>query len=650
MSATEVAEGCGLVGLLLVKPPGENKKAEREVLLGCSLGGGSDRMAERIGLSSLSQGERSSTPLRGQERSTDFYLAISNQPPSHVFPDEPFEVAFSLESYQANPANSPPSDIRITVGLDENIGGSDMKLIILEEPRLSLSRRSGRTRCCIQRSQPIEKNQVAAKLRFTASGVGGCSTNLITLVRAKLKVSVGENWTDVWYKDEGGRDKCIETIVTVHDRHNNLVREALQLEIKLCYDAKGTPDVSNQDILKRLGSERGLQIDPETGRAKIRFRVEDVSKNHQGQNFVLMISAAKPDENVIAFTSSPPVNVRSKRNKRQRTGSARGSSQDMSQGDSGTQLLSKTGAVAQNEQLREAVQDVIRWTEEAVNGMYHIHSQWQVMGYASNADGTVDYSRPFYQNMQNPSPIVDRIISLYNQSTRENIRYLQHAVVDSPSTPGDPYSMVRTPVPMQHGGMIPPNVRPPLPEMGGHGTPGGSYPMPRTHPGLPMHPTEPYGEATSLQHYTPPHSEFYTPPTAKSRHEDRLEPLPAHTERGPVSPAMDRESEVEYVLARQYKSLRTGERLGFPAYSAEREILGFYHDSPRSAGLRQFIPISDQDFGPSEKLQAKKILEDAINTNSRAVQAVKDCGSLAVVLDRCLVYDFSKDIGGGSSE
>ena len=110
---------------------------------------------------------------------------------------------------------------------------------------------------------------------------------------------------------------------------------------------------------------------------------------------------------------------------------------------------------------------------------------------------------------------------------------------------------------------------------------------------------------------------------------------------------MDLESEVEHVLARQYKSFRTGERLGFPAYNVDRTILGFYRDSPRNAGVRQFIPVSDEDFGPSEKMQAKKILDEAISTNSGAVQSVKECGSIACVLDRCLVYDYSKDIGGG---
>lgn len=53
---------------------------------------------------SLSQGASSGTPSRGQEPSEEYYLAISNQPPSHVFLDESFEVAFTLESYKVSPA------------------------------------------------------------------------------------------------------------------------------------------------------------------------------------------------------------------------------------------------------------------------------------------------------------------------------------------------------------------------------------------------------------------------------------------------------------------------------------------------------------------------------------------------------------------
>ena len=590
MNATEVPEGCGFVGLLLVEGPRENRVAEKEVLFGYSRGGGSDRMAENISTpSSSSHGAGPSSPSRGYKGPEDFYFCISNQPSSHVFSDEPFEVAFTLESNQASPSNSPPPGLRIAVRMETETS-ADLKLKVIEEPRLSLTRRSGRAKCCIQCLEPLGKNRVSAKLHFTAAGVGGCTTDSITLVRAKLQVSVGDDWTDVWYKDEGGRDKSIETIVSAYDKQNNLLRDSIQLEIKLCYDSLGTPPVSNQDILRRLGSDRALHIDPKTGRAKVRYRVEDVSKNHQGQNFTLLISAAaKSDGATIGPTKTPPVNVRSKRNKRQRTGSARGSSIDVPMNDSATAIalpgsVNRTGAFINNEQFREAVQDVIRWSEEVVNGMYHI--QWRVMGYASNADGSVDYNRP-YHNMQNPNPVVDRLLALYNQSTRENIRYLQHTVVDAPFSPAEPYPAVaRTPVPPMHHGsaLMPPHsgVPPPPHDMMSPHSPRGLYPAPQ-YPHGPMHaphPSETYVVSSPISHYQQPHHhpDYYgghhsSAAATKTPHNDRLDPLPAHTGGGADSPTMDLESEVEHVLARQYKSFRTGERLGFPAYKDRKSVV-----------------------------------------------------------------------------
>lgn len=105
-----------------------------------------------------------------------------------------------------------------------------------------------------------------------------------------------------------------------------------------------------------------------------------------------------------------------------------------------------------------------------------------------------------------------------------------------------------------------------------------------------------------------------------------------------------RENEVEYVLAKQYKAVRTGERLGFPAYSENKEILGFYREQ-RAGGARQFSPISRHrnDFGPLEILQATQILDDAINKKSEAVHSLREWGSIENVLDQALVYDWEQD-------
>jgi hypothetical protein len=107
-----------------------------------------------------------------------------------------------------------------------------------------------------------------------------------------------------------------------------------------------------------------------------------------------------------------------------------------------------------------------------------------------------------------------------------------------------------------------------------------------------------------------------------------------------------RESEVEYILAKQYKSMRTSDRLGFPAFSASKEILGFYHESSTKVGVGRFVPIRylADEFGPLESMQATEILEEAIATKSAAVHALQDWGSISNLIDHALVYDWSKDI------
>ena len=104
------------------------------------------------------------------------------------------------------------------------------------------------------------------------------------------------------------------------------------------------------------------------------------------------------------------------------------------------------------------------------------------------------------------------------------------------------------------------------------------------------------------------------------------------------------------MLAKQYKALRTGERLGFPAYSANKEILGFYREAAGKVGVGQFVAISRHrnDFGPLEILQATEILEEAIAKKSRAVHSLKEWGTIANLLDHALVYDWSKDMSGPS--
>jgi hypothetical protein len=124
------------------------------------------------------------------------------------------------------------------------------------------------------------------------------------------------------------------------------------------------------------------------------------------------------------------------------------------------------------------------------------------------------------------------------------------------------------------------------------------------------------------------------------------------TARGRAEIEETRESEVEYVLAKQYKSMRTGDRLGFPAYSASKEILGFYRESSTKVGVGQFVPIRNlaHEFGSMEIMQATDILGESILAKSEAVHALKDWGSISSLIDHALVYDWSKDIDGSGNQ
>lgn len=113
----------------------------------------------------------------------------------------------------------------------------------------------------------------------------------------------------------------------------------------------------------------------------------------------------------------------------------------------------------------------------------------------------------------------------------------------------------------------------------------------------------------------------------------------------------NRESDVAYVLAKQFKAMSTGERLGFPAYNESKELLGFYRESSMKVGVGQFLPVDHrrEHFGPPEIMQATQILDEALETKSDAVYALKDWGTISNLIDHALVYDWSKGIGAGTN-
>jgi hypothetical protein len=639
-------------------------------------------------------------------------LPKSSSPPATIWANEPIELAASLHYAKtgrtcANEATLMTEPMRITMAPSTDPVGE--------------AKRMCRVRCMIRMDSIRRDTGAALEVRFaprqdlspTVRSIAGTATRPINIVNYKIRVTMDDDWEPIWYKDEGGRDKSMEVFVAIYDKEGQIkTGEQIPLQPKLCYKADDGPPngVANQDVLRTLGSAK-IFIDKDTGRARIRFRVEDVSKNHQGQDFVLQVG---PDSSSKGFRDvapayTPAVNVRSKRNKRSRnpnlprlkdpSGDGRSASPAMSRprlGYGGDQDASPSQRDVSFQgqdagRLREAMKGVISWADEVVNGLYPL--QWQIVGYGQHPDGTPDYTRP-YHNMPNPNGPINRILSMYSEQVRDNLRVLLDAVEQAgsstraddymstslPREPTDPYGMMggSSAGPMHlsaaRGSMHQPLASEPARQgmhMGAAEVSRQGMHPEAARPGL--HPSitseafrgrpDPGGMAYAGRsqmppfqgmQMVPPHYSFHGPPPPIMDDYARIPPpaMRHHeipTQRSRSAEEESRENEVEYVLAKQYKALRTGERLGFPAYSANKEILGFYRETSNKGGAGQFVPISRHrnDFGPLEILQATEILEDCIAKKSEAVHALKDWGSISNLLDHALVYDWSKDLSGG---
>ena len=113
-----------------------------------------------------------------------------------------------------------------------------------------------------------------------------------------------------WYKDLGGKENAIELRLTLVDCDFQLVKtRKVPLTLTLYYESKIL--VQSQGILRILGSSSI----GETGEAIVRIRIDEVSRSHQRQNFVILIAPntdRDPRNNDISPVFTTPIDVMSK--------------------------------------------------------------------------------------------------------------------------------------------------------------------------------------------------------------------------------------------------------------------------------------------------------------------------------------------------
>ncbi|KAF4320156.1 hypothetical protein BBO99_00005903 [Phytophthora kernoviae] len=136
----------------------------------------------------------------------------------------------------------------------------------------------------------------------------------VNVVKEKLHVVTQP--PDVWFKDEGGREKCMTVTLELAPAPGCYLEDrVVPLDVKLLYES-GNP-VLNQSILRLFPD---MRPNMSHGSVTISFRIDDVSKNHQGQSFMLEVGPEQQDGSSmfqdIAPTRTSVIAIRSKRNKR----------------------------------------------------------------------------------------------------------------------------------------------------------------------------------------------------------------------------------------------------------------------------------------------------------------------------------------------
>eukprot|EP01031_Cornospumella_fuschlensis_P050808 gene50808-62141_t len=140
-------------------------------------------------------------------------------------------------------------------------------------------------------------------------------TNPFTCIRHKLVVSEANNAPYVWYKDEGAKDKAIKVLVKLVDASRAVVStRVVPLSVSLIYSS-GQPVQPSSVLTVFHDRDRPLVI-TQRGSEIVRFRVNEVSRNHRKQMFHLLVAPdinADPSVGDVSPATSVAFEVKSKR-------------------------------------------------------------------------------------------------------------------------------------------------------------------------------------------------------------------------------------------------------------------------------------------------------------------------------------------------
>jgi len=370
---------------------------------------------------------------RGKYEDSDAAMRLRLSPiEEYVYTEHPFHLEVHLENLHDKKEAAPPGGIPLhaelvdangSEGEYEGLGTTSNALEIIGLPKIV----SGGSSNLTLRVREGEFELYQNRQFIVVVGLVGhpeiprVRSMPIKFVKYKLSVTImsGTEEGGLWYKDQGGRDKAITLNLEARYKDGDgnekpwVPPDAIPLECKLMYN-NGT-EVSNKSLL-RISPECSRAISPEDGRGDIKFRIEDVSKNHQKMLFCVHVSPDYKMKNGaftnIAPVTSQPVNVKSKVSKRPKQA---GTKMEHAVGVSG---LSANNSVynpiapspdnymgssqvphppvrQHTNSDTESLYSVIEWAGTVVKAVESV--EWSLCGYETGEDGEVDKNKPMFR-------------------------------------------------------------------------------------------------------------------------------------------------------------------------------------------------------------------------------------------------------------
>lgn len=247
--------------------------------------------------------------------------------------------------------------------------------------------------------------------------IAPCSIDGFTVVKYRIKIDTQPPLN--WYKDEGGRDKCMSVRGVLIDENDRPVTgQEVPLKVTLCYEQSDQSNgseptqVMNQSIL-RFAEGSAQKVDT-AGKIEVKARIEEVSKNHQKQAFLFKISPdvhVSPANSDIAPAYTTAVTVLSKRNKRRKkdehyTPLLNPMSMSMTPSlHSPLSTLARQSVAMQppalptdlrpSVPLTNALQAINNWCQYVIRGLNSL--EWQHVGFEITENGDVHLQRPLHR-------------------------------------------------------------------------------------------------------------------------------------------------------------------------------------------------------------------------------------------------------------